>query len=213
MSAITGRLATLLGLKLLPHWVGDALLAVLAAVTWVEPFRLGPTAPTDLMALYIFEGLFIHSTPFVIVARKGTIPKWFLLIYVPFAVAAAVFIESKWLLALFLWHIASVAWRDKITDDELNVQMVRYVVVIFVFLLAPAIAWLAPTPPLGWAEGIPTSAVMVRGSGEPVPGALPAICTLYYSLRAVWHIVWWHWERTGEVDRMKTSMRENEAAG
>ena len=203
LNTFFGRLGTMLGLRLFPMWVGDALMAAFVALTWVEPTRFGADVPGDLVALLIFEGLAIHSTPFVYVVRSGHLPAWILLIYLPFALAAGTFISTPSLLILFLWHLAGALWADRMSEGQMNVAIIRYAIVATVFILLAFVVAIVPFPELGWRAGnVSVDHAFTRGDGSSYYQSIPAYLTVYFTIRAVWHILWWHWERTGEIAKM-----------
>lgn len=151
-----------------------------------------------------FEFFALHSTPVWILASIGKIPRWPLLIYVPFVVGAAVAFDAFWLAAFFLWHLAAVAWHNEVEgggdedEYELALRFMRYIVLVMIFLATPLAVWLLPLPALGWTAGtIPWDLAMELGSGELLYYGLPAQLTIYFTLRTVWHAYWWHLSRTG----------------
>ena len=208
LNALLGRLGTILGLRLFPMWVGDAIMSVFMAMTWVEPTRFGQGVPGDLLPILAFEALAMHSTPFVWVVRTGKLPPWILLVYVPFGLAVASVIDAPILIALFFWHLASALWTDRRSEGDLNAAMLRYAIVAMVFILLFFVLAVVPMPELGWRAGnVSSDFALTLESGEHVYQTVPAYLTIYFTFRAVWHILWWHWERTGVVAKMGQASR------
>jgi hypothetical protein len=192
------RVGVFLGLRALPLWVGDLLMVGLFALTWVDPYRFGPGIPGDINALLVFEGLAIHSTPFILVSRAGYLPKLIIWIYVPFALMVGSLIESPLLLILFLWHLAGVLWRDGMTEAQMNVAIFRYVGVAVAFILLPFFLYIVPMPELGWVEDvIPSDVAWEKGNGDTQYHMPIAFVTIYFTVRALWNVMWWHFDRTG----------------
>lgn len=201
LRSLLERFASLLALRLLPEWVVDAVMAGFLAWTWVDPFWAGPSVPHDLLPMLLFEFFAIHSTPLWILARAGRIPPWMLLLYVPFVIGAVLVFDSYWLAAFFLWHLAAAAWYEESTEEELALRILRYVVVGVIFLLMPVALWLFPVPELGWTPAaIPYDLAWEKSSGALVYAGLPAMLTIYFTLRSMWYAFWWHMARTGRLE-------------
>lgn len=209
MNRVLGRLASALGLRLFPGWVGDGLMAALVAAAWVEPGWFSPELPGDLKAVAVIEALALHATPFVLTVRTGRLPGWVLWAYAPFLAGLVFMVQTKLLLLLFAWHLASAAWRDGLGDQAYLTEIIRYVVIFLIMMGAAFGVAFLPVPELGWtADAVPSSAAMTRDDGSVKYGAVPALLTVYFTLRALWNLVWWTWERTGVVRQMAEAADE-----
>lgn len=204
LSRELGRLAVALGARALPSAVTHAALVYFLVESWKEPYRFGPRAPYDILAIWLFEFLFLHSFPFfVLLAGHRRVLAGLAVVYGGFALAIGLSLDTTVLLVFFgvhvlIWLIRGWKAQDKaqkqmeaFSASEEGVRMwLGYATAFALYLAAVAVAAIAPVPELGWGA----APNVVRGD-QDTPFIIAAT-TVYFTGRLLQDLFSMTWGRT-----------------